>query len=120
MAARKLLPRPVPRRRVVPFVSAEEAWFWFVQCQERRAEGARLDNLTNSERPCEPDDIWVVVMDLRRRGRLDAHHLWVLVRFGRRGAPPDGRAREEEIAARVWDEAIDALVTPLKAKGIVA
>ncbi len=119
MPTRKLGPRPIPRRRAVPFTDAEEAWFWFVQCQARRTEGARLDNLTDRERPCEPDDIYRAVMGLRLRGRLEASHLRVLARYGRAGRPPDSRAREEEWAARMWDEAVDALTTPLKTKGIV-
>jgi hypothetical protein len=39
--------------------------------------------------------------------------------YGRRVMPPDGRCREEELAAYLWDEALDLMVTSLRAKGIV-
>ena len=51
------------------FESAEEAWFWFVRCQQVRREGAHLgDGVGQITRPCDPDDIYRAVMSLARRG----------------------------------------------------
>ena len=42
----------------VPFVSTEEAWFWFVQAQEARSSGARIvAGRGTVPRPCEPLDM---------------------------------------------------------------
>jgi len=103
-----------------PFGSAEEAWFWFVRCQEVRREGAQLGGGTASfSRPCDPDDIYCAVMSLKRKRRLCGSHLSVLGTFGVAGRPPDVRRRDEAGAARLWDEALDRLTTVLRTKGIV-
>jgi hypothetical protein len=103
------------------FASAEEAWFWGMQCFAARADGARFRAGQSAiARPCEPDDLLVSVEALARRGTLRAAHLRALFGFGRRLAAPDPRRREEEQAARLWDEALDRLATSWRAKGIVA
>ena len=41
-----------------PFLTAQDAWFWFVDAQEARNAGARLvKGMRSRERPCEPVDI---------------------------------------------------------------
>ncbi|CCQ72349.1 hypothetical protein [Magnetospira sp. QH-2] len=115
----KFAPRPIPERQIEPFTDVEQVWFWFIHNQEMRHDGARPERLLDIARPCDPDDIYVIVMTLRRIGKIAHHHLQVLFEFGRSGRPPDSRAREEEIAARLWDEALDRMITPLKAKGIL-
>lgn len=101
------------------FTSAEEAWFWFVRCQQIRRDGARFDHSSNLQRPCDPDDVYLAAMSLHRRGLLTVPHMTVLGRFGLRGHPPDARCRDEQRAARLWDEALDRLSTVLREKGIV-
>ncbi len=113
-------PRPSYELACVPFISAEEAWFWFIRCLRARRDGARfLDGPDGAVRPCEPDDLYRAVMWLFRRRRIGEEHLKVLEYFGLREAPPDPRCREEEISARLWDMALDRLTTVLKGKGIV-
>ena len=73
------------------FDSAEEAWFWFVRCQQVRREGAHL-----------------------------GPHLEVLGKFGLTGRPPDARRSDEATASRLWTEALERLAVVLRAKGIVA
>jgi hypothetical protein len=102
-----------------PFVSAEEAWFWFIRCQKVRRDGARFSDGGTLRRPCDPDDVYIAVTALQRRGVLAHFHLAVLATFGMRGKPPDPRCRDEELAARHWEEALDRLTTPLRDKGIV-
>ncbi|MFO1152108.1 MAG: hypothetical protein U1E42_00380 [Rhodospirillales bacterium] len=102
-----------------PFDSAEQAWFWFVRCQVVRRDGARLSPGGNMHRPCDPDDIYVALMNLQRRAVLRPSHLNILGRFGLEGRPPDPRCREETTAAKLWDEALDRLTTVLRDKGII-
>ena len=103
----------------VAFSSAEEAWFWFVRCQQVRRDGARFDDRGGLQRPCDPDDIYVAATALHRRGILGPPHMNVLATFGLRGQPPDARCRDEQRSARLWDEALDRLSTILRGKGIV-
>ncbi len=113
--------KPLPVKTAVPFLDAEEAWFWFMRCERVRREGARLaadEALT--DRPCEPDDIYRAVMGLFRRRLIGNEHLKVLAEFGWREAPPDPRVREEERPLSLWEDALDRLTTDLKAKGIVS
>ncbi|WP_299441199.1 hypothetical protein [uncultured Rhodospira sp.] len=115
------VPRPLAERPTAPFASAEEAWFWLQRARLNRAEGARLDaDPLAAARPCDPDDIVRAVRRLAAADRLQRHHLRVLDRHGRRLTPPDARLPEEETDAALWDEALDRLTTPLRAKGIVA
>ena len=103
------------------FGSAEEAWFWFVRCNQVRREGAQLaQGMGQFARPCDADDIYRAVMALARRGVLAGKHLAVLGKFGIAGRPPDARRADETTAARLWDEALDRLTTVLRGKGIVA
>jgi hypothetical protein len=106
---------------VTAFGSAEEAWFWFVRCQQVRREGAHLgDGGGQFARPCDPDDVYCAAISLARRGLISRAHLVTLGTFGLHGRPPDARCRDEATASRLWDEALDRLGTVLRSKGIVA
>lgn len=120
MARDCFTPRPLSVRPSRPFGSAEEAWMWFWRCQLAREEGARYTADAGEARPCDPDDVYRAAAALHRRRTLSAGHIRVLAGYGRRLAPPDPRLDEEEREARLWDEALDRLETPLRAKGIVA
>lgn len=118
-----LLVQPVARaasqRPINPFQSAEEAWFWFVRCQQVRREGAQLGGGGAFSRPCDPDDIYRAVVGLHRRGVLGRSHLTVLGTFGLIGRPPDARCGDEALPAKLWAEALDRLSTILRGKGII-
>ncbi len=103
----------------LPFISSEEAWFWFSRCQRLRLQGARFMDGGSVKRPCDPDDLARAVMELKRRRRIGTEHVGVLARYGFLERPPDPRRREEGRAARLWDEGLDRLTTVLKEKGIV-
>ena len=117
----RYVPRPQGTAPVKPFASAEGAWFWFARAAKARRDGARFAGGPGSwQRPCDPDDIQRALSVLYRRGAVDATHVATLVRFGAVERPPDVRCEEEIAFVAPWDEAIDRLATPLKAKGIVA
>ncbi|MCW8915040.1 MAG: hypothetical protein OQK24_04210 [Magnetovibrio sp.] len=120
MSRTRRMPNPIPVKDVVAFISAEEAWFWFMRSERARREGAQLsDGSSLMTRPCEPDDIYRAVMRLHRQKRITNAHLKTLAHFGWRECPPDSRVREEEYHLRLWEDALDRLTTELKAKEIV-
>lgn len=85
-------PRPQADGETIPFQSAEEAWFWFIQNQMAKEDGARIAaGLSLVKRPCEPVDIYKVMERLYRGRRLLMDHLYVLRYYGRRMLPPDQR-----------------------------
>ena len=111
---------PVRDAEAKPFDSAEGAWFWFIQAQAARDEGARItagQGLYN--RPCEPMDILKVVERLYRHRRLIMDHLLVLRHYGRRMMAPDPRRVREARAAKLWNEAMERIEEVLVRKQIV-
>ncbi|MEM7652694.1 MAG: hypothetical protein AAF220_05890 [Pseudomonadota bacterium] len=103
------------------FRSAEEAWFWAMLARQALCEGARfVAGAGDRPRPCEPLDLLCVVDRLFRERRLGTGHLHTLARYGAAQRAPDNRIRAEQSDARLWNEALDAMTTPLRAKGIVA
>tara|TARA_B100001093_G_C26552061_1_gene894896 strand:- start:116 stop:562 length:447 start_codon:yes stop_codon:yes gene_type:complete len=105
---------------VMPFESAEEAWFWFIAAQQAKCDGARfMSGAGDVPRPCEPVDILNILDRLYRTRRLLRDHLLVLRHYGRRNMPPDSRRSKEAHAARLWEEAMDRLETPFIKKGII-
>ena len=85
-------PRPQADIATEPFSSVEEAWFWFIQAQAARNDGARFamgQGLV--PRPCEPLDILKALDRLYRNRRLTMDHFIVLRHCGRRLMPPDKR-----------------------------
>ncbi len=114
-------PKPVPERDSTPFTSAEEAWFWFIQAQAARADGARIvAGASDVSRPCEPVDIYRVMERLYRGRCLLMDHIMVLRHYGRRLLPPDPRRAKECRAHVLWSEALAKMEDIFIDKGIVA
>jgi len=114
-------PRFQNERETVPFNSVEEVWFWFIQAQQARLDGARFKlGAGLVARPCEPIDILRVLDRLYRQRRLVMDHLLVLRHYGRRLMPPDPRRIKECRARKIWDEALARLEPALLDKGIIA
>ena len=94
----------------IPFYSAEETWFWFVQANQARLDGARYTaGAGGVRRPCEPVDILRILDRLYRTRRLMIDHLRVLRYYGQRQMPPERWRRSEAKAATLWAEAMRAL-----------
>lgn len=121
MAQNRFTPRPTEMSDSEPFASAEEAWFWFVQCRLAQQAGARVAaGMARIVRPCEPLDVLAVVDRQYRRRRLLREHLMVLSDFGARALRPDRTSPRESRAAALWDEAFAVLAPAFEAKGIIA
>lgn len=113
-------PKPAPDIETVPFGSAEEAWFWFIDAQSARNDGARFTaGIGLYPRPCEPIDILKTLNRLYRGRRLLMDHLLVLRHYGRRKLPPDPRRPKEIRADKLWREALTRLEDSLTHKGII-
>lgn len=120
MANRDRSPRPCADIETTPFDSPECAWFWFIQAQQARDDGARIImGLADVPRPCEPIDIFKVVERLYRSRMLVMDHILVLRHYGRRLMPPDARRTREARAHKIWTEAFAHIGPVLERKGIV-
>ncbi|MCB9979426.1 MAG: hypothetical protein H6862_07490 [Rhodospirillales bacterium] len=120
MATRDRSPRPCAEMDTTPFESAECAWFWFIQAQQARNDGARIImGLADVPRPCEPIDIFKVIDRLYRNRMLLMDHILVLRHYGRRLMPPDSRRVREARAHKIWTEAFGHIGPVLERKGIV-
>ncbi len=121
MTGQDRTPKHQTDKATTPFVSAEEAWFWFIQAQAARNDGARFSmGQSLVARPCEPLDILRVLDRLYRQRRLLMDHLLVLRHYGRRLMAPDNRRVKEMRAFTIWNEAMARLELALMNKGIVA
>ncbi len=104
----------------VPFTTAEEVWFWFIDANQARLDGARYTAARgNIRRPCEPVDILRILDRLYRTRRLIMDHLRVLRFYGVRQMPPEGWRKSEARAATLWAEALRALEPVFISKGIM-
>lgn len=113
-------PRSVSHAAIEPFDDAVEAWFWFIQAQQARTDGARFTSgLGLVTRPCEPADILNVLNRLYRGRRLMMDHLLVLRHYGRRQMAPDPTRAKEIRAHDLWVEAFARIEPVLIDKGIV-
>lgn len=114
------VPTRIAHHTTVPFASAEEAWFWFIDANQARLDGARFTAARgNVRRPCEPVDILRILDRLYRSRRLMMDHLRVLRFYGVRQMPPEGWRRAEARAATLWREAMAILEPVLIAKSIM-
>ena len=98
---------------MVPFRSAEDAWFWTMARLIARRD--RAQPLDGPPRPCTPDDVVLVLDRLIKAGTLHRHHAIVLATWGELGMQPGGTGQEQH----EWTQAIIALDAPLRIKGIV-
>jgi hypothetical protein len=104
-----------------PFSCPSEAWFWFMACHQAKVDGARVAaGRGRVGRPCEPGDIHHLVTRLHGTGRLRPQHLRILIRYGLMMLPPDPSQLDRQADCQIWDQAMDCLEGPLRAKGIIA
>ena len=88
-----------------PFKSAEEAWFWFIQAQTARNEGAKImAGAGLTPRPCEPVDIIKNLERLYRDRHITMDHVMILRHYGQRQMSPDPRRAKEIRAYDLWNK----------------
>ncbi len=105
---------------VVPFTSAQEAWFWFMDAHKAKLEGAKvMAGQSAHHRPCETVDILTILDRLYRKRRLVRDHLLVLRHYGQRKMPPDLTRTKERKAHSLWHQALNILEEAMIEKGIV-
>ena len=79
-----------------PFDNAEQAWFWYCQCQISKNCGeSPQPRKTYTLRPCGLDDIYICVVRLSLAGILKKRHINTLIKYGDKLYPPDPRIEEE-------------------------
>ena len=100
------------------FQNAEEAWFWFCKYDGRTGYKSNTSN-KRIIRPCQLDDIYIVVSKLYIAKKIGERHLKTLIKYGRMQIAPDSRVVEEQEEALWWDDAMDKLETIFIKKGIV-
>lgn len=111
---------PIDGPEIVPFDSVESAWFWFIQAQAARNDGAQIVAGEGPfVRPCEPVDILRELERLHRNRRLLIDHLKVMRHYGVRLTIPDPNRAKEKHAATIWADAMRILGDALIAKKIV-
>jgi hypothetical protein len=104
----------------VPFDSAEEVWFWFIQAQQASLDGARIvAGASLTPRPCEPADILNILNRLYKNRMLLWDHMLVLRHYGRRQMVPDARHVKEARAHKLWGQAMMRLEPVLMRRGIM-
>jgi hypothetical protein len=103
-------PAQTSHQESVLFTTPEEVWFWFIEANQARLDGARYTAARgNVRRPCEPVDILRILDRLYRTRRLMMDHLRVLRFYGVRQMPPEAWRPAEARAATLWFEAMRTL-----------
>ena len=105
-------------QETTPFLSAEEAWFWYCLCEKERPNGKHHKN-TQTIRPCETADIFIAVKRLLRNGILKPKHIKVLSKYGFEQVPPHPHFGDSSLICHLWQEGLKFLETLLIQKGIV-
>lgn len=101
-----------------PFRSVEEAWFWTMAALIARREGRSAEG-PKRVALWEPDDVARALDRLYRQRRITLAHAKVLRVWGEKGVAPRRSLGAEANDARLWAEAMAALGTPLRMRGIV-
>ena len=109
----------VNEKETTPFMSAEEAWFWYCLCEKAGTKQSRGSS-GKIARPCETSDIVIAVKRLLKLGTLRPAHIKVLSKYGFEQVPPHPHFGDSLKICHLWQEALDFLGTLLKQKGIVA
>lgn len=104
----------------VPFLSAQEAWFWFVDAQEALSSGAFIRaGASATPRPCEPADIMALLTRLHKNRQLKWEQIKILHHYGIRKMAPDPYRPKEKRAYILWRQALSILEEHFIRKGII-
>ena len=99
------------------FSSAEDAWFWC--CRLAVGISADKSNSHNFTRPCEANDLYIVLRRLYSKKELRAVHLKVMTKYGERQCAPNSIFGDNSSDCRRWHEAMTILEMGLREKGLI-
>ena len=106
-------------RETTPFLSSEEAWFWYCLCEQIGFERGH-GHSGKIARPCETSDIILAVKRLLHNGSIGPDHIRVLQKYGFEQAPPHINFGAPRRVCSLWQEAMRFLDSILRKKGIIA
>lgn len=101
----------------LPFSSVLDLWFWFVEVHGLIQTGARPQQ--RGGRACTHADVLLWLERLHRRGRLTAHDVQVLFRYGREGRVPDPDHPAERAHAEIWRRGLAEIEREALRRGVV-
>ena len=97
---------------MTPFPSPAAAWFWTANVLALRAKGQHPPNPT-------ADEVLRTLDRLYRRRKIELVHARILRIYGERQRAPNPAYPPERSDHRLWEQALNALIFPLKQKGIL-
>lgn len=100
---------------IIPFPSAEAAWFWTMAALEARHAGRKP-----AEARCAPEEVLRCLDDIYRRRRIILLHVRTLRSYGRRQRAPLPNCLRERCDRKLWVEAMQHLDDRLRERGLVA
>ena len=104
----------------MPFADAQSLWFWFIQAQTARHDGAKILAFCGTAvRPCSPLDVQAIVARLYQQKILTDSHIRVLRHYGLLQQAPDPYRPQQLADAKLWAQAMARLSTPLVQKNII-
>ena len=77
-------------RETTPFMSSEEAWFWYCLCEQLGFDRGH-GHSARTVRPCETSDIILAVKHLLHNGYIGIDHIRVLQKYGFETVRPSGK-----------------------------
>ena len=105
----------------IPFADAQTLWFWFIQAQTARHDGAKVMAFCGAMvRPCSPLDVQQIVARLYSQKILSDAHIRVMRHYGLLQQVPDPYRPQQLADAKLWAQAVARLSTPLIQKDIIA
>lgn len=100
-----------------PFESGEEAFFWFSNSMHARRDGAKQSRTPIYKRPCQADDIYLIIQRLNKQGKIRNEHLRVLNHCAKSDMPPhDGHPE----VVRLWKESMKFIEEELLQKNLMS
>ncbi|MGD9637845.1 MAG: hypothetical protein AB7U85_02145 [Alphaproteobacteria bacterium] len=104
---------------VEPFDSTETAWFWFCRMMMTDYKNRGDGDYKKTARPCEVNDIYLIVKSLLAKNILNAPEFNVLIKYGKQNQPPDVRFGATSYEETLWHKGIGVLDEVFKQRAIV-
>ena len=103
------------------FDTPAEAWFWFMEYEKLKEYFSKhkTTSIWAIKRPCNADDIYIVVKRLYRQKIITHRELEAMVKYGDLGHEPNFYDTHEVNDWQFWETAMDKLYSALYKKGIV-